>query len=205
MKFSEAFVSHGDLEAWSQLAEEIGGQFLRMTPEYVTRGGTGSTVHLKVEKWSISLEAFRERAPADAESGVEQVRLRAPYEDRDGFRFTIYRKNLLTGIGKLFGAQDVETGDAAFDDEFVVKSNDEAKARALFAKQRLRELVRAQPYVYFQIRDGETSPGKTLLGAAAAELYFLLRYDQMNDVARLKSLFELFAETLRQLRAIGSA
>ena len=198
--------SPSDLEVWSQLAEEIGGQFWAAAHEFITRGGVGHTVHLKVEQWSILLEAFKEeRGVDDPETGIEQVRMRAPYEDKDGFRFTIYRGHLLTGLGKLFGAQDVETGDPAFDDEFVIKSNDEAKARDLFANPKLRQLIRAQPYVRFQAGDSEAPPGSPLLGAASAELYYLLRDDQTKDIARLKSLFELFAETLRQLRAVGSA
>lgn len=206
MKLSEMFGSPGGLEVWSQLAEEIGGEFLGGTHEYITRGGVGHTVHLKVEQWSILLELFKEeRGVADTESGIEQVRMRAPYEDKDGFRFTIYRGHLFTGLGKLFGAQDVETGDQAFDDDFVIKSNDEAKARDLFANPRLRQLIRAQPYVRFQAADSGGPPGSPLLGAASAELYFLLRQDQTKDIAQLKALFELFAETLRQLRAVGSA
>lgn len=204
MKLSEASGAPGDLEVWNHLAEEIGGQFWGATPEYITRGGVGNTVHLKVERWSIFLEAFTDRPLADAGSGSEYVRMRAPYEDKDGFRFTIHRGHILTGIGKLFGAQDVETGDPAFDDEFVIKSNDEAKARDLFANPRLRQLIQAQPYIFFQARDSEAPPGSPLLGAASTELYFLLRYDQTKEIARLKALFELFAETLRQLHAIGS-
>ncbi|HVG21097.1 MAG TPA: DUF3137 domain-containing protein [Blastocatellia bacterium] len=203
MKFSEVFGTPGDLKVWTQLAEEIGGQFWGATPEYMNSGGIGHTVHLKVEQGPVFLEAFTDRAVG--EPGSEQVRMRAPYQDKDGFRFTISREHLFTGLGKLFGAQDVETGDPAFDDDFVIKSNDEAKARVLFADPRIRQLLREQPYVFFQARDSEAPPGSPLLGAASTELYFLLRHDQAKDIARLKALFELFTETLGQFRAIGSA
>lgn len=205
MKLPGILEQPSDLERWSRLAEEIGGQFWAATHSYITRGGIGHVVHLKVEQWSVLLEAFKEERPADSETGIEQVRMRAPYEDKDGFRFSIYRAHALSGIGKLFGAQDVETGDPAFDDEFVIKSNDEAKARDLFASARVRQLIRAQPYVRFQAADGEGSPASPMLGSASAELYFLLRDDQSKEIALLKGLFELFAETLRQLRAVGSA
>jgi hypothetical protein len=71
MKLSEMFGSPSDFEVWSRLAEEIGGQFWGATHEYLTRGGVGHTVHLKVEQWSILLEAFKvERGVADPETGI---------------------------------------------------------------------------------------------------------------------------------------
>jgi hypothetical protein len=190
---------------WSQLAKDIGGQFLNATTDYDFLGGIGATVHLKVEQWSIGLEAYKQPSNDTERILPEIIRMRASYNDKDSFRFEVSRETLLSGLAKLFGGQDTQIGDPAFDKEFIIKCNDEAKARALFANVKIKQLLHAQPYVLFQNGEGGSLPGSTLLNTANTELRFLLRYDQADDRALLKSLFELFSETLRQLRAIGSA
>lgn len=96
---------------------------------------------------------------------------------------------------------------AAFDEEFVIKGNDEIKVRALFANPRLRQLIQGQPYVSLQNRKSEIVPGSNSLEERGPrnELYFPLGYNQAQDIERLKSLLELFTEILKQLRGIGSA
>jgi hypothetical protein len=75
------------------------------------------------------------------------------------------------------GMQDVKIGDAVFDDVFVIKGN----------------------------REGERPGIETVFGECGVELYNRLRYDRAEDLADLKSMFEMFGEALRQLRRIGSA
>ena len=208
LEFSEIFESPSSPTVWSQLAKEIGAQYWEQPPDYNNLGGNGRTVLLTVEGWTIWLEAYSPSGRGSVHpAGPEMVRMRAPYENRDGFLFAISRKHFLPGIEKFLGMQDIEIGDSDFDDEFVIKGNDEVKVRALFAKPTLRQLVRSQPYVLMQNRKSEILPASNSLEERAArnELYFQLRPDQSRDLARLKSLFELLTETLKQLRSIGSA
>jgi hypothetical protein len=179
---------------WEQLAKEIGAQFNR---DITLRAGTGRVVCLVMEEWFIYLEEYR-----DTHKSPEHVRMRAPYQDKNGFRFAISRKDMFSEIGKLFGMQDVKIGDAVFDDEFIIKSNDEEKVRAFFDSPRLRQLAQAQPYVSFEIREGERPGIETLFGGSNVELYTV---PNDKDIAELKSNFEMFGEALRQLRRIGSA
>jgi hypothetical protein len=44
----------------------------------------------------------------------------------------VSRENLFTRAGRMFGVDDVATGDAAFDKEFYVKSNDAGYVQAAF-------------------------------------------------------------------------
>lgn len=190
-----------DPEIWNQLANEIGGQYQGASQNHLRWGGVGRSVHMEIEEWFISLEEYR----ATPDSSVEHVRMRAPYQDKDGFRFALSRKDLFSEIAKLFGMQDVEIGDAVFDDEFIIKGNDGDKVRAFFASPRLRQLAQTQPYICLQIREGERPRIDTLFGESNAELHSLLRHDQTKDLAGLKSMFEMVGEALRQLRRIGSA
>jgi hypothetical protein len=207
MELSAMFESPSSRQVWSQLAKEIGAQYWEQPADYNDFGGDGRTVLLTIEGWTIWLEAHSAPGTPVHPGGPETVRMRAPYENKDGFRFAISRKHFLTGVGKFLGMQDIEIGDPAFDDEFVIKGNDEVKVRALFADPRLRQLIQEQPYVSLQNGENAILPGSNSLEVRAPrnELYFQLGYDQATDMTRLKSLFELFTELLRQLRSIGSA
>ena len=99
--------------------------------------------------------------------------------------------------------QDVEVGHVQFDRDFIIKGTDEPKLRALFANVKIRELIEAQPDIYFAVKDDEGMFGAKF-PAGVDELYFLVG-GAIKDVARLKHLFELFAETLDELCRIGSA
>ena len=87
--------------------------------------------------------------------------------------------------------------------DFIVKGNDEGKLRALLANSRLRELIATQPEILLSVKDDEGYFG-TSFPEGTDELHFLVT-GVIKDVARLKSLYDLFAETLDHLCRIGSA
>jgi hypothetical protein len=214
MGLAEFFNAPDRGDVWSEVAKEIGAEYQERSMDYILHGGDGRVVLLRVERWTIWLEeyAFTDRY---GNKSSEFVRMRLPYDNKDGFRFSISRKLRPAGLGGVLhtiatflGAQDVEIGDPVFDDEFVIKGNDEAKVRGLLASARLRELLQSQPYVSLQIRQSERTPRAGLLfddRKASNELYLIPRWDQTTSVALLKSLFDLFTEMLKQLRAIGAA
>jgi hypothetical protein len=94
-------------------------------------------------------------------------------------------------------------GHEEFDRDFIIKGTDEVRLRALFDSARLRELIAAQPQIHLTVKDDEGYFG-TDFPADTDELYFTVG-GIIKDVARLKALFDLFAETLDQLCHIGSA
>src|SRR3954452_21245856 len=94
-------------EVWRQLSQEIGA-------EYVEGGfWKGKKVQAHVGPWTITLDTHTE---SSGESSVTYTRLRAPYVNPDGFRFTIYRRGFFTDLGKLLGMQDIEVGEPEFDE-----------------------------------------------------------------------------------------
>lgn len=56
-------------------------------------------------------------------------------------KVSLYREHAFSGIGKLLGFQDVETGDVAFDREYVVKADVEGAARELLDARSRNALV----------------------------------------------------------------
>jgi hypothetical protein len=181
-------------EIWSQLSQEIGADY--------EEGGffKQGKVVLSHRQWQITLDTH---AVHTGKTTVIYTRMRAPYVNRDGFRFNIYRKNILTGIGQLFGLQDLEIGDPFFDDEFIIQGEPEHLVSALLANSEIRRLIQSQRDIHFQIRDDEGLFKKSF-PEGVDELYFEV-IGIIKDRERLKNLFDLFAAVLDQLCRLGSA
>ncbi len=181
-------------EIWKQLCAATGADYVE--------GGfwKGDKVQVKHGEWTITLDTY---AVHTGKTTMHFTRLRAPYVNPGNFRFTIYRRGLFTEIAKLLGMQDIDVGHEEFDRDFVIKGTDEGKLRELFNSPRLRKLIAAQPQIHLAVRDDEGWWG-VHFPADTDELYFTV-HGIIKDVERLKSLFELFAETLDQLCRIGSA
>jgi len=181
-------------EVWRQLSESLHGRFIE--------GGFFKSDRVEAEHglWTVTLDTY---AVSTGKATIIFTRMRAPYVNPDGFRFTIYRKGFFSEIAKWFGMQDIVVGDPAFDEAFIIKGNDERKVRALFADPQLRALVAAQPDINFEVKDDERWFGKRF-PEGVDELYFQVT-GVIKDEWRLHQLFLLFAETLDQLCRIGSA
>jgi hypothetical protein len=179
-------------EIWRQLAADIGGEYI---PSTFWKRDRVEAAH---GEWAIVLDTyFHAAAKADF------TRIRAPYINPDGFRFTVYRRGLFSGVATRLGMQDVEVGDNAFDRDFVIKSSEEGRLRTLFANARIRELIDAQPRIHFTVREASRE-FRDRVPAPADELCFEVP-GVIKDLDRLKLLFDLFAETLDQLCRMGSA
>ena len=181
-------------DIWRQLCQEIGALYVE--------GGfwKGDKVQVHHGQWTITLDTYTE---SSGETSATYTRIRAPYVNKDGFRFTIYRKSIFSGLGKLLGMQDVEVGYPEFDEAFIIKGNDETKLRALFANERIRQLIEMQPHVYLTVKDDEGWFSKSF-PEGVDELCFRAA-GIIKDPEQLKSLYYLFAETLNHLCHIGSA
>lgn len=181
-------------EIWRQLSAEIDAQYVE--------GGfwKGDKVQARHGEWTVTLDTY---VVSTGKTVIHFTRMRAPYVNPDGFRFAIYRHGLFSGIAKLFGMQDIDTGDEQFDSDFIVKGTDETRVRQLLATPRIRELIAVQPSIHFEVKDDEGWFG-TSFPDGVDELYFAV-VGVIKDVERLKRLYELFAETLDQLSCMGSA
>ena len=166
-------------EIWRQLCQEIGAEYVE--------GGFWKGDKVQVHHGHGRSPWTRSPSPAAELARPPTPAFGLPTSTRTGFRFTIYRKSIFSGLGKLLGMQDVEVGDPEFDEAFIIKGNDETKLRALFANERIRQLIEMQPRIYLTVKDdegwfGHSSPrrGRTLLpscgghqGRGAAEVALL--------------------------------
>jgi hypothetical protein len=181
-------------EIWKRLSDEIGGQFVE--------GGfwKADRVDATHGEWTVTLDTY---TVSTGKVVIVFTRLRAPFVNPEGFRFTVSRRGLFSGIGRMLGIQDVEVGFPEFDEAFVIKGSDESRLRYLFANGRIRELLSAQKDVKFSVKDDEGWFG-TKFPEGVDELEFVA-HGVIKDLDRLKQLYELFAETLAELCRMGSA
>jgi hypothetical protein len=181
-------------EIWRQLSAEIGAKYVE-GPFW-----KGDKVQATHGAWTVTLDTY---AVSNGKTTVIYTRMRAPFVNPAGFRFTIHRKNLFTDIAKWFGMQDMEVGHEPFDRDFVIKGTDQGMLRALFSNPKVRDLIEKQKDIHFTVKDDEGWFGATF-PEGVDELYFSV-VGVIKDVERLKLLYELFSETLEQLCMIGSA
>jgi hypothetical protein len=181
-------------DVWLRLSEEMGANFVE------GRFAKGDKVEVTHGQWTLTLDTY---TVSTGHSHAVFTRMRAPFVNPNGFRFSIYRRSFFSDIGKKFGMQDVEIGDRAFDDDFIVKATDDSQVRSLLSNAKIRELIGQQPQIEFSVKDDEGWFGAKF-PEGVDELYFAVR-GVIKDTERLKLLYELFAETLDELCRIGSA
>ncbi len=109
-------------EIWRQLSTDLEARYVS------ERFGKGDKVEAAHGEWTVTLDTH---AVVAGKAVIVFTRMRAPYVNPSGFRFTVYRKGLFSGIGKWLGMQDIEVGDAAFDEAFIIKGTSESQVRAL--------------------------------------------------------------------------
>ncbi|MFL6194660.1 MAG: DUF3137 domain-containing protein [Thermoanaerobaculia bacterium] len=195
MSFLQGVFGPSREEIWKQLCAEIGADFVD--------GGfwKGDKVQARVRNWTITLDIYQ---VSSGHSHVHYTRVRAPFVNRDGFRFRVYRKGFFSEIGKKLGMQDIEVGQSTqFDDAFIVQGNDEQKVRRLFASAEIRELLTEQPQLHLEVKDDE-GVFRAHFPEGVDELLFQV-VGVIRDVERLKRLFDLFAALLDELYRMGSA
>ncbi len=183
-------------EIWGLLADQVGGSF--------AEGGfwQPGNVQARSGDWIVTLDTY---TVSTGKSSVTYTRLRAPFVNRDGFRFQLTRRNLFTDIGvALFGMQDLVVGSPILDQAFVIQANNEPKIRELLSDQRIADLVLTAAFSGVRIQQGPSGFFGTTYPAGVDELYFVAG-GVIRDLNQLRGLFELFSLILHRLAHMDSA
>jgi len=179
-------------EIWKQLSEEInatyieGGFFKRPRIEYTHN------------IWTTYLDTY---TVSTGKSSITYTRMRAPFINLKKFLFKIHRRGVLSNIGKALGMQDIEIGYDYFDNDYIIKGNDEVLLRRLMQNHTIRNLIEKQPKIVFEIKDDEGKFGPKF-NDDESELSFIV-VGVIKDKERLKNLFELFEKVIDELEMIG--
>jgi hypothetical protein len=173
---------------WPELARQIGGAY---TPGSLLQFGS---LRLQHHQWTILLDIWKQGKSYN-------TRMRARFLNRNGFWFTVYPQGAISTARKWLGIQDIVVGHASFDDEFIIQGNDKSNLKQLFDNQRLRFLLQSLGAVHFSIADQDHSYWGVPEGVH--ELCLTTR-EHPGQMATFQQLFELFTETLDELRRLGT-
>jgi hypothetical protein len=183
MRFLDELFGARRQESWRRFSEQIGGTY--------TQGSAfqGGSVQATVRGWPLTLELYSRGAE---ETRTLCTRLRAPYVDASGFRFS------LTGSaarGESVHHADlpaVQIGEPHLSGAFVLCANDPERARALLATAGLLEMLDARPTLALYV-------------AAAGPALHCEVAEFVADVPGLMALTNLVVDTLGQLEALEAA
>ena len=124
------------------------------------------------------------------EGGYEITRFISRLPGTNDFKFALHKEDFLDEIGKFFGMQDIKLGYDDFDKHVVVKTNDEARTKQLFADEQLRSFVLA-------IEDDFTLS----LSTSHMEKVLALEIEKgITDVAFLQKIYGWFVQLLKEVR-----
>jgi hypothetical protein len=175
-------------EVWQQLSSEIHANYIEGS------FWTGSKAEAHVDNWIVLFDIY---TVSDGKVSTTYTRIRAPFENLGNMYFKIYRKGVFSNLGKLLGMQDINVGYSDFDEDFIIKGNNELKIMQLFSNEKIRKLIKHQKSINLEIKDDEGTFGSHF-PSNADELYCTVN-GEIKDIEQLKELYELFAEVLKEL------
>jgi hypothetical protein len=179
-------------EVWKQLSEEINANYNEGSFFKSPR------IEYKHNNWTIYLDNY---TVSTGKSSTTYTRMRVPFINQKKFLFKIYRKGIISNIRKALGMQDIEVGYDYFDNDYIIKGNDEILLRRLFQNHNIRNLIEKQSRILLEIKDNEGKFGPKF-NDNESELYFVAT-GVIKDKERIKNLFELFIKIIDELETIG--
>jgi len=131
-------------EVWKQLSEEISASYIE--------GGyfKDPRIEYKHNIWTIYLDTY---TVSTGKSNITYTRMRAPFINTKKLFFKLYRKGVFSNIGKALGMQDIEIGYDYFDNDYIIKGNDEILLRRLFQNHKIRNYIEKQSRILLEIKD----------------------------------------------------
>lgn len=126
------------------------------------------------------------------ESGYAITRFISPLFSTTDFRLTIYKEGLLDRAGKFLGMEDVVIGYPEFDEKFIIKTNNEKKAREIFSHETVRKTFSSLPDLTLQITKKELPDNDSPSLVLTIE-------EGITEPDQLKRVFNAFHHVLNSL------
>lgn len=171
-------------EIWGQAAEALGAEY--------NKGGffSSAVVSHQHKNRTITLDKY---TVSTGKTYVEYTRVRCDLYGKRDFKSKIYRKGFFSGLGKALGLQDIEIGFPQFDEDFIIKSNDEDLVRNVLGVQEIRSLMSSLKYINIKTRSKHDGSGNME--------YLVPRV--IKDVEAVKNIFHLFTALLDRYDELG--
>lgn len=187
MKLFKNVLGPSQEEIWKQFAEEIDASY-----------DNGSLVEAKkiISKyapWTITIDTYTQSI--GGKINLTFTRFTSQFINDEGFNFEIYRRNRFNNLGITIGMQDIDIGYSDFDENFIIKGNDEQKIKELFSSDKIRELISDQTNIKLKINDkgwfSDTPEGLDVLQLETNAV--------VKDIYEFRELYMLFILVLNKL------
>lgn len=177
-------------EAWKKLSRKINAKYIEGSLF------KGSRVEYKYNNWKIYLDTY---TVSTGQTTITYTRMRAPFISTNDFYFKVHRKGIFSKFGKKLEMQDIIIGDDYFDENYIVKGNDEILIKKILLSNEIRGLLYVQPKLILEVKDNEGKFGPKFKDNES-ELSFMVT-GVIKDIDVLKNLFELFSKLLDEFEA----
>lgn len=159
---------------WREVASRRGGRYVE--PVSGLFRSSSEAIEAAVGHAMVRLDLY---VVSTGKSSVTYTRARARFAIGAGPAFSVYEEGVFSAIGKALGAQDLELGDAPFDEQFIVKGSDPEAVKAAWTA-RARSIL--QRTLHRTRADSDGAEVKLVVVGA------------MTDPAVLEAMLELAAE-----------
>ncbi|MFA6941585.1 MAG: hypothetical protein WCQ54_11515 [Clostridiaceae bacterium] len=170
-------------EAWMEFAEEVNGEY--------TSASFFKTERIRIlkENYMVLLDLY---TVSTGKSVIFYTRFKAVYHQASDFKFKVYKRGIFSNLGKKLGMQDINTGNGEFDEDFIVKGNDESNIIRLFSNVKTRDLLYKIPSFTLEIKNNKE----------AKELC-LMTPQIIKERDKLRDAFQLFCTVLDDIGNMG--
>ncbi len=175
---------------WQELCDRIDADFFKH------RFQSKDRIEAYYKNWIITIDKF-------IVDKIIFTRIRAPFVNRDDFKFKLVREYKAHRISKFLGMQDVIVGYPDFDKSYIIQGSDERKLNMLFSNPDIRQLISYQSKIHLELKH-DNGWFKKKYPEGINELYFHVS-GVLKDIDQLHDLYDLFAITLDHLCHIGTA
>jgi hypothetical protein len=100
-----------------------------------------------------------------------------------------HKMSIFSTLAKKLGGQDILIGDESFDEDWVVKGNNEDLVRNILKRGTIRQLIMAEEKLRVEIKKVEGKDNKPYR-ATESQLTFLIQ-EQLTDEDRIRGLIRL--------------
>ncbi len=177
---------------WQQFAIDHNGIFVE------GKYGNLDSVEINYQNHTIIFDRYIHYQVVGGQSlDKEFTRIRLQFKTADDVRFRLTKQGLIDSIGKILGAQDIQTGDKAFDDKFMIKGNNEFKIQSIFSNKILKNLLLKQKDILLEILEKNG-----IFDEPINDGYLMLYYiseSVVKDKVHLDALLELYITLIDQL------
>lgn len=184
-------------EAYQQIANELNAEYHEVDSRSKSARGR---IDISFQPWRITVDISESE---NVDGRTFYTRVRAPFvqDYKEAFEFELYRGDVFTRIGKLFGMQDIEIGDSRFDKDFIIQGNNAEMVQTLLDNPRMREILSAQQHFHFTIDEQGENEDKGL--PKGTGMLTFKTGGVITDLEKISTLVELFKVSLEHMTKIG--